>query len=526
MKKKLIFCVLTVVVAAVLMLALPASAAGIGGTCGDNTTWELEDGILTISGTGAVTSNPWIEYQDQISRAVVKSGVTELCDSAFEGCTNLFHITLEPGITYIGMEAFSTGSSFTNAYFQGDAPTFDYYWRYGTYVFVYYPADNETWTAVEQNSMYPVNYGNSGTCGENLTYSIDGTVLTISGTGKMDDYSANYKPLWEAYEYDITKVIIEDGVTSIGYNAFSQFVEMTEIVIPNSVTEIGGMGLKDCFSLTSINLPEGLEVIHSLAFDSCTGLAKIEIPASITWIHDNAFMHCDNLNEFVFKGDPPKMFEAFLDVVAEVWYPADNENWTEDKLQDYAGTLTWRPYCSKTHTEETVAGKAAGCTEAGLTEGKRCTVCEVVTVAQETVPATGHSFGSWKEVKAATTDENGLEERICTRCDHKEQRTLDKLEESQTETSQPESNPAETETTQPETEASEPAETQSPTSQSEVTESQTEQSMDGTVNQPTEPAAAQEEETDGEKWITVALTALLVLACGAAAAVFLIKKHK
>ncbi len=44
------------------------------------------------------------------------------------------------------------------------------------------------------------------------------------------------------------------------------------------------------------------------------------------------------------------------------------------------------------HTEETVAGKAASCTETGLTEGKKCEVCGEILVAQEEIPATGHTF--------------------------------------------------------------------------------------------------------------------------------------
>ena len=42
------------------------------------------------------------------------------------------------------------------------------------------------------------------------------------------------------------------------------------------------------------------------------------------------------------------------------------------------------------HTEVTVAGKAATCTEPGLTDGKKCSVCGTVIVAQQTIPELGH----------------------------------------------------------------------------------------------------------------------------------------
>ena len=42
------------------------------------------------------------------------------------------------------------------------------------------------------------------------------------------------------------------------------------------------------------------------------------------------------------------------------------------------------------HKEETIAGKAATCTEAGLTDGKKCSACDKVLLAQEAIPAKGH----------------------------------------------------------------------------------------------------------------------------------------
>ncbi len=63
------------------------------------------------------------------------------------------------------------------------------------------------------------------------------------------------------------------------------------------------------------------------------------------------------------------------------------------------------------HVEETIAGKDATCTEAGLTEGKKCTTCGDVTVAQEEIPALGHD---WSAVMAHDDDNHWT---TCTRCD-------------------------------------------------------------------------------------------------------------
>lgn len=77
----------------------------------------------------------------------------------------------------------------------------------------------------------------SGQIGE-VSYVFDeetGT-LTISGKGEIND------SLWEASLFSrnsVKSVIIEDGITSIGSNAFSNFAGVTNVSIPNSVTEIG-----------------------------------------------------------------------------------------------------------------------------------------------------------------------------------------------------------------------------------------------------------------------------------------------
>ncbi len=82
---------------------------------------------------------------------------------------------------------------------------------------------------------------------------------------------------------------------------------------------------------------------------------------------------------------------------------------------------------AKGHMEVSVAGKPATHTVDGLSEGKRCAICNEVLTAQETIPATGHSFGEWKVRKAATTEAEGEEMRMCS-CGETETRTTEKLQ--------------------------------------------------------------------------------------------------
>ena len=96
----------------------------------------------------------------------------------------------------------------------------------------------------------------SGTCGDNLTWELDDDgVLTISGTGEMDDYNTNYgvglKP-WSRSGV-ITKVVLNDGITSIGGGAFyNLYQDVTEITIPASVKSIGRSAFSGANGVTTI----------------------------------------------------------------------------------------------------------------------------------------------------------------------------------------------------------------------------------------------------------------------------------
>ena len=88
----------------------------------------------------------------------------------------------------------------------------------------------------------------TGTCGENLTYSLDLDYgeLTISGTGEMENYESSSKYPWYSYQSAIKSVLIKEGVTSIGSNAFRGCSGLTSITIPNSVTSIGAFAFYKC----------------------------------------------------------------------------------------------------------------------------------------------------------------------------------------------------------------------------------------------------------------------------------------
>ena len=138
----------------------------------------------------------------------------------------------------------------------------------------------------------------SGTCGENLTWILteDGT-LTISGTGKMKNYSsaANKPAPWFAYSDSILQVVVDHGVTSIGNCAFEQLPLLAEVTLPQTLTEIGTYAFENCLCLTQIALPNALTRIGNNAFNGCSKLQEITLPSGITAIEDGTFKGCSAL---------------------------------------------------------------------------------------------------------------------------------------------------------------------------------------------------------------------------------------
>ena len=149
--------------------------------------------------------------------------------------------------------------------------------------------------------LYSSNIVASGTCGaegnngDNLTWILDDEgVLTISGTGAMANWNWKGSP-WYANKDKIESVVIEDGVTSIGANAFDVCSGLTSITIPSSVTSIGEHVFDGCSGLTSITIPSSVTSIGAYAFSGCSGLTSITIPSSVTSIRRGAFDGCSGL---------------------------------------------------------------------------------------------------------------------------------------------------------------------------------------------------------------------------------------
>lgn len=101
--------------------------------------------------------------------------------------------------------------------------------------------------------------------------------LTISGKGAMPNFEGTGDPAcpWENEKQKIKKVIIEEGVTNIGKNAFRGCSELAEVHISKTVKKIGDSAFQDCTALTQIDIPDSVNSVGSFAFIGCTRLTEV-----------------------------------------------------------------------------------------------------------------------------------------------------------------------------------------------------------------------------------------------------------
>jgi hypothetical protein len=114
---------------------------------------------------------------------------------------------------------------------------------------------------------------------------------------------------------NLTSVTIPNGVTHIGAEAFMQS-GLTSVTISGNGTSIGEKAFLDCADLTSVTLNDGVTVIGEGAFWLCTSLTSITIPSSVVSIEGEAFSECTNLKSIsILSPVPPKLGRYAFDGV-------------------------------------------------------------------------------------------------------------------------------------------------------------------------------------------------------------------
>lgn len=131
----------------------------------------------------------------------------------------------------------------------------------------------------------------TGSCGENCTYSFDRTSgrLSISGTGTL----TALPPLDFIGLSLIKEVVIEDGITEIGAELFRGST-VSAITLPRTLQAIGDHAFANCTSLVSLAIPASVKTIGTHAFDG-SGLMSIALPSGLQTIEAGTFANCDTL---------------------------------------------------------------------------------------------------------------------------------------------------------------------------------------------------------------------------------------
>ena len=420
--------ILSIILAILMVISIIPLTASAGtptsGVCGDNVIWEFDEttSTLTISGEGAmydyekefyssnheVDTRPWKSFYSLIEHVVINDGVTYIGEDAFKSFTLLMTIIIPESVTEVGEEAFSS-TELLFVYYKGTETQWDYVtingnnkglYEYPRFFFVDFPVSD------------------SGTCGDTVVWNFDATslTLTISGTGPMYNDLGDYRYFsdnnifigdrgWDCYKYHIEKIVITDGVTTIGSDAFNYHPNLKEVVISDTVTEIRFSAFTSCKALSDIYYSGTEEEWNDVNIWECLLLGV----SNSSYKPNNATLHYNS------TGPHTHDYEDVITAptCTEQGYTTYTCECGDSYVADYVNATG--------HTEETIPALAPTCTETGFTDGVKCSVCGETLTEKKELPANGHSPANAVEENyvAPTCTENGSKDVVvyCSVCE-------------------------------------------------------------------------------------------------------------
>lgn len=216
--------------------------------------YQLENGVLTVSGTGRIDNNLYKNNTD-ITELVIKNGITSVGDYSFYECTSLTRVILPDTLTEIGSHAFAKCTALTEIDL------------------------NEGLSTIEDRGF------------EDCT-ALKRVFIPISVEDGLVSYTYNpsSNKAWGIFNNcrELTTVEFAEGTTRIHSGLFGGS-GLKEITFPESVTEIGMYAFANCESLEEINFSDSMKRIEERAFSNCTSVKKLDFPENINYIGAHSF---------------------------------------------------------------------------------------------------------------------------------------------------------------------------------------------------------------------------------------------
>lgn len=320
-------------------IEIPGSVIEIGDSafshCDDIESVKISNGVTVIgknafSGCYGLTS---IKIPDSVTEIgayafswctgltniEISKSVTEIGGWTFSGCTGLTSIMIPNGVLKIGAYAFSECSSLVNVEIPNSVITIgrDAFGgcnlpenikneistkpEYASNPFSTKVTKEDLDVAVEDE--LGVKYSKDWKRLLKANFSLKGEYYVRKGIVTISNYafcgySRSRFTHFIACEY-MTRLVIPDGCTRIGYSAFRGCRALTSVVIPASTTRIGAYAFEGCQSLESIEIPNGVMRISNSTFKGCKSLTHLLIPDNMIEIADSAFEGCSGLTSIV-----------------------------------------------------------------------------------------------------------------------------------------------------------------------------------------------------------------------------------
>ena len=431
---------------AVYNLHVRAIGANENGSSGENVTWKVENGVMTISGSGAMTDYGYNTVKDweDVEQVVIEEGVTAIGNYAFTNCKKLKSVKIAGSVQKIGIGAFESCVSLSEIFIPENVSTIGASAFYGTWQL-------EKIDVAEENSTYSsldgILYDKAQT---NLIFVPDGVTECkisskvaylrgiavddyeyISTASRFNVFGTDYSKLENIIVDENNPVLAsEDGVlytkdksVLIACPAKKENLKVAEETKIISYSAVAG-----CTELVSALLPDGLERICGNAFARCTKLEEIVIPENLKY----------NILYFAFTSKNT-LFKVYENTIGEEYAKKNGFKYeiigTHTHTLEAEGTIRREPTC----TEEGI--KAYKCTTCGMTVEQKipktehelmledtreatcswdgytgdwyCHICCNIIKKGSIIPRKEHNWGEGVVTKEATCTEKGEKTYTC-----------------------------------------------------------------------------------------------------------------